>query len=83
MAMIRVEVFNPIHDLPPLLAVLSALSPMRYAVELIWNVHYGTQAGLVALATSPIALNVVVIAASFLGFIVIGAALFVRSERNR
>ncbi len=76
-------VFNPIHNLPPVLAALSALSPMRYAVELIRNVYYGTQTGLVAPATSPLALNVVVIAASLLGFIVIGTALFVRSERNR
>jgi len=76
-------VFNPIHNLPPVLAALSALSPMRYAVELIRNVYYGTQVGLVAPATSPLALNVVVIAASLLGFIVIGTALFVRSERNR
>ena len=76
-------VFNPIHNLPPVLAALSALSPMRYAVELIRNVYYGTQTGLVAPATSPLALNVVVIGASLLGFIVIGTALFVRSERNR
>jgi ABC-2 type transport system permease protein len=40
-------------------------------------------AGLVAPATSPLTLNVVVIAASLLGFIVIGTALFVRSESNR
>jgi len=76
-------VFNPIHNLPPVLAALSALSALRYAVELIRNVYYGTQTGLVAPATSPLALNVVVIAASLLGFIVIGTALFVRSERNR
>jgi hypothetical protein len=56
---------------------------MRYAVELTRNVFYGSQAGLVAPATTPLALNVVVIAASFLAFIVIGTALFVRSERNR
>ena len=28
-------VFNPIHDLPPVLAVLSAISPMRWAVEAV------------------------------------------------
>jgi hypothetical protein len=68
------DAFNPIHVLPPVLAVLSVLSPMRYAVELTRNVCYGTQAGLVPAATSPLALNVE-IAGSFLGCIVIGRAL--------
>jgi len=76
-------VFNPIHGLPPVLAVLSALSPMRYAVELTRNVYYGTQSGLVAPAVSSVALNVGVIVPSFLAFVLVGTALFVRSERNR
>ncbi len=36
-------VFNPIHALPTPLAILSALSPLRYAVELTRNVMYGLQ----------------------------------------
>jgi ABC-2 type transport system permease protein len=76
-------VFNPIHDLPPILAVLSALSPMRYAVEFVRNVYYGTQPGIVAPEIAPTPVNLAVIGASFLAFIVIGTALFVRAERNR
>ena len=76
-------VFNPIHDLPPVLAFLSAISPMRWAVEAVRHVYYGTQSGLVTPELSPIPLVVAVIAGSFLAFIVAGTALFVRSERNR
>jgi ABC-2 type transport system permease protein len=76
-------VFSPIHDLPAPLAVLSALSPMRYAVDLIRNAYYGTQADLVAPELATPLINLAVIAASFLAFIVLGTALFVRAERNR
>lgn len=76
-------VFNPIHDLPAPLAILSALSPMRWAVELVRSAYYGTQPGVATPAISPAPLALAVIAASFAGFIAIGTALFVRSERNR
>jgi ABC-2 type transport system permease protein len=76
-------VFNPIHDLPLPLAVLSAISPMRYAVEATRNVFYGTQPTLAAPEISPFELNATVMAASFLAFIVLGTLLFVRAERNR
>lgn len=76
-------VFNPIHDLPPLLALLSALTPMRYAVELMRNVFYGTQPGLPAPDLTPAPVNLLVIAVSFLAFIAIGTRQFVRAERNR
>jgi ABC-2 type transport system permease protein len=76
-------VFNPVHDLPPVLAVLSALSPMRWAVELVRNTYYATQAGSEVPDVSPLSIVVPVLALSFLGFIVVGTALFVRAERNR
>jgi ABC-2 type transport system permease protein len=76
-------VFNPIHDLPPVLAVLSALSPMRWAVEAVRNVYYATQPGAVPPELSPATLVASVIAISFVGFIAVGTALFVRAERNR
>ena len=76
-------VFNPIHALPPVLAVLSALSPMRWAVEAVRHVYYGTQPGLEAPELSPAPVVATVIAVSFIGFIVAGTALFVRAERNR
>ena len=45
-------VFNPIHALPTPLAILSALSPLRYAVELTRNVMYGLQPDIPAPATT-------------------------------
>jgi len=76
-------VFNPIHDLPTPLAVLSALSPMRYAVEATRNVFYGLQPGAPAPEVTPFDVNIGVMAASFLAFIALGTVLFVRAERNR
>jgi ABC-2 type transport system permease protein len=76
-------VFNPIHNLPPLLAILSALSPLRYAVELTRNVVYGLQPEVPAPEMTPLPINAAVIAVSFLAFIAAGTLLFVRAERNR
>jgi len=76
-------VFNPIHDLPPVLAVLSALSPMRWAVEAVRHVYYATQPGVTPPELSPATVVVSVIGISFVGFIAVGTALFVRAERNR
>jgi hypothetical protein len=56
---------------------------MRYAVELMRNVVYGLQPGVAAPPMTPLALNVAVIALSFVAFLVAGTFLFVRSERNR
>jgi len=76
-------VFNPIHALPGPLAVLSALSPLRYVVELMRNVVYGLQPGVPAPTTTPLLINAAVIALSFVGFLIAGTFLFVRAERNR
>ena len=76
-------VFNPIHDLPPVLALLSALSPMRWAVEAVRNVYYALQPAVGAPPVSPPSIVVPVLGLSFLAFIVVGTALFVRAERNR
>jgi ABC-2 type transport system permease protein len=76
-------VFNPIHDLPLPLTILSALSPMRYAVEATRNIFYGTQPAIPAPPISPFALNVGVMAVSGLAFVALGTLLFVRAERNR
>ena len=76
-------VFNPIHDLPLPLAILSALSPLRYAVELTRNVVYGLQPEIPAPQMTPLPINLAVIAGSFVTFLVVGTVLFTRSERNR
>jgi ABC-2 type transport system permease protein len=76
-------VFNPIHNLPLPLAILSALSPMRYAVEFTRNVVYGLQPDVAAPEMTPLPVNAAVMALSFIGFLVVGTFLFVRAERNR
>jgi ABC-2 type transport system permease protein len=76
-------VFNPIHALPPVLAVLSAISPMRWAVEAARHLYYAVQPGLERPVLSPMPLVAAVIGGSFLIFIIVGTALFVRAERNR
>jgi ABC-2 type transport system permease protein len=76
-------VFAPVHDLPPLLSIASALSPMRYAVELTRNVYYGLQPQLVAPVIWPLPVNLAIAGTMFVVFLGLGTALFVRSERNR
>ena len=76
-------IFNPIHDLPPVLAVLSALSPMRYAVELTRHLIYGLQPSVAAPELTPLPVILAVMAASFAGFMIAGTLRFVGRERNR
>jgi ABC-2 type transport system permease protein len=76
-------VFTPIHALPPVLAVLSALSPMRWAVELVRHVYYAAEPSTAAPVLSPLPLVLAVIGFSFFAFIVVGTARFAQAERNR
>ena len=72
-------VFNPIQNLPLPLEILSRLSPMRYAVDIVRNVFFADQ----RIAVEDLTTNVAIIVAEFVAFMVIGTAGFVRSERNR
>jgi len=76
-------VFNPIGNLPWYLDVISHISPMRYAIDLTRNVYYGYLPESVPVALDPMPVNLAVIGTMLVGFIVVGTALFVRSERNR
>ena len=73
-------VFNPVMNLPLPLELLSKLSPMRYAVDVMRDIFYpsGSGATLTDLST-----NLAIIAVEFVLFMVIGTAGFVRAERNR
>ena len=76
-------VFTPVDKFSPLLAFLSRISPLRYAVDLMRGVYYGgveASAGAV-LASQPF--NLAVMAATGSIFVLIGTALFVRKERMR
>lgn len=76
-------VFNPIGHLPWYLDVVSHLSPMRYAVDLVRDVYYGGLPDVVPVAIEGAPVNLAIIAAMFVGFMLVGTTLFVRSERNR
>jgi ABC-2 type transport system permease protein len=76
-------VFNPLQNLPWFLDILSRVSPMRYAVDLLRNVYYGFQPSSVRAEVSTAPVNLAIMGAMFVVFLVLGTTFFVRSERNR
>jgi len=76
-------VFNRIDRLPPVLELLSRLSPMRYAVDLTRGVFYrGRPDAELAVLASP-AFNLGLMTLLFLVFLVWGTARFVQRETER
>ncbi len=76
-------VFNPIQILPLPLLILSRISPMTYAVDLMRSIYYwGTPEYDKAVLFNPM-LNIAVVAAMMVVFIAIGTFVFVKNERNR
>lgn len=77
-------VFTPIKNLPPILFVLSRISPMTYAVDFIRSVFYQGRPQEYSLVVlhSPI-LNLAISAILFVAFLAAGTFMFVRNERNR
>jgi ABC-2 type transport system permease protein len=76
-------VFNPLQNLPWFLDIPSHIAPLRYAVDLLRDVYYSFYPSAVPATVSSAPENLAVIAVMFTVFIVVGTALFVRSERNR
>jgi ABC-2 type transport system permease protein len=76
-------VFNPIKVLPPYLAILSLISPMRYTIDLARGVFYAGQPDYDKVVLQPPLVNLAIMAAMFAVFLVAGTLLFVRRERNR
>jgi ABC-2 type transport system permease protein len=76
-------VFTPIQVLPLPLEILSRISPLRYAVDLMRNVFYVGQPDYSHVVLDTPALNTLVIGLLFAAFLVTGTGLFVRKERNR
>lgn len=76
-------VFSPIQVLPWYLDILSKLSPMRYAVDLVRGLYYaGTPEYDRVVLLDPLT-NLAIMSAVFLVCMVAGTILFVRAERNR
>jgi len=76
-------IFNPIHDLPWFLDILSRLAPMRYAVDLVRGGFYLGQPELHLVVLSNPMTNLALMTGLFLLFLVVGTWSFVRSEQNR
>lgn len=76
-------VFSPINNLPWYLDVLAHLAPLRYAIDFIRDVYYGVLPDVAQVPVYSAPVNLAVIGSAFVGFLVVGTALFVRSERNR
>lgn len=76
-------VFNPIQELPLLLDILSRISPMRYAVDLVRGLHYqGAPEYSKIVLASPFT-NFAIMTVMFVVFFILGTYLFVKNERNR
>lgn len=76
-------VFNPIKILPLPLDILSKITPMRYAVDLIRGIYYSGKSEYGKVVIEGPFFNLIVITLMFLIFVSIGTFLFVRRERNR
>lgn len=76
-------VFSPIKNLPLPLEILSRISPMRYAVDLVRGIYYsGAPEATKTVLASPTT-NLVIMTLLFLAFLIPGTYLFVRNERNK
>ena len=73
-------VFNPVMNLPLPLEILSKLSPMRYAVDVMRDIFYPSGSGI---ALTDLSTNLAIIGVEFVLFMAIGTVGFVRAERNR
>jgi ABC-2 type transport system permease protein len=76
-------VFAPIKVLPWYLDIFSRIAPLRYAVDLMRGIYYAGQPEYDKIVLQNPLFNLLVIAAMFFVFLVIGTFLFVRGERNR
>lgn len=76
-------VFSPLNNLPWFLDLLSRISPMRYAVDLIRAVFYRGLPDYNLVVIDSASINFMIIAVLFGLFLVAGTFLFVRREQNR
>ena len=76
-------VFTPITHLPPVLYVLSRLTPMTYAVDLIRGVFYAGMPEYSKVVLHPVYFDLIVIAVFFTLFLVLGTYIFAKRERER
>ena len=76
-------IFNPIKVLPWYLLPFSLMSPLRYAVDLLRGVAYTGRPEYDKVVLFNPLTNLLVMAAMFGGFLLVGTMMFVRQETNR
>lgn len=76
-------VFSPIKELPWYLEILSRISPLRYAVDLVRSVFYIDSPDKDRVVLTGFAHNMAIISIAFTVAMIVGTWLFVRAERNR
>ena len=76
-------VFNPLHNVPWYLAILSKIIPLSYSIDLVRNVYYAGRPEYNQIIVANPLVNIAVMVGLFLVFVFIGTTLFVNSERNR
>lgn len=82
--LILAGVFNPLKGLPLYLDLASKIAPLRYAVDLTRAIYYAGQPAIYQkVVLAPPAVNLLIMTAMFVVFLVAGTLLFVRSERNK
>ena len=76
-------VFAPVENFPPILAFLSKIAPLTYAVDLVRYAYYSGSPELSKVTAFNVTTDILVMLTLFLVFLFIGTILFVRKERNR
>lgn len=76
-------IFLPVRNLPWYLGLLSEITPMRYAVDLVRGVFYLGQPTYSQVVLLNPLLNLIVMSIMFAVFLIVGTFLFVRAERSR
>jgi len=76
-------VFAPIKNLPLFLTILSRISPMTYAVDLVRSVYYWGKPEYDKVVLFGLGTNLTVIIGLTIVMIVVGTMLFVRKEKTR
>lgn len=76
-------VFSPITHLPPVLFVLSRIVPMTYAVDLVRSIYFLGDPAYNKIVLHSTAIDLIVVAAFSIVFIVMGTWFFIKNERNR
>jgi ABC-2 type transport system permease protein len=75
-------VFAPVKTLPPVLLLLSRLSPMTYAVDLVRGAYYLGMSESAKTVLFPWWVDLSVIVITFVIFLTVGTFIFVKNERE-